>query len=231
MGIGCLDVRIDRAKRNRRQSLRSGSTGKWSRIVRRNRNGGQFRAGSQRDHAVIRRILDDVECDVSEVAFISDAVPAAKRRSAIACHIPSKASARRKIVPVSGPEAADRTIRSDDHLAGSGLQLDVGSRTKIEVGIQTRIPVCLRPEVFPPQAEIDRQPSIYLPCILRVKPRFMENVTAREIRRADGEGQRASGSYNSADTWKLPLRIHSRLEVVELSGNQSINSRLGIRAE
>src|SRR5438874_11407462 len=59
----------------------------------------------------------------------------------------------------------------------------------------------------------------------------MVAVASREIGRAYRKRQRAIRSNDARNAWELTLRINSRLEIVQLTGNKAIDSTGSVRSQ
>src|SRR5580698_6331530 len=127
------DIRIHRPQRSWRQRHRSRRTAQWSQVARRHR------CIVQRDHGIVRRILDDVERDIAEVALVRDAEAAANRRLPISLDVIRKAHAWRHRPILRIPWTSIRTVRSRQHLPAANLRRYTRSRTREEIRLQARM--------------------------------------------------------------------------------------------
>src|SRR5712692_7451118 len=106
MGISRADVGIHVPDTDPGQRLGTRRATKRTAVVVRDGNESWYiSARRERDHSVVRRVLNHVEGHVTEVALVGDAPTAAQAGLAVAEDVPGNAEARSEVVPVLLPEA------------------------------------------------------------------------------------------------------------------------------
>ena len=143
------------------------------------------------DYSVVWRVLDDVEGDVAEVAFVGDAISAAEGGFAIAKDIDGKSKSGRDGAILRVPEPVIWTVRCGEDGAVADLFRDGGSAAIEEIGIEIGIVVVLDAEVLVPDAVIEGEPGVDLPLILPIAGPVVEAIGAGELRGSGGCGDLA----------------------------------------
>src|SRR4029078_3164799 len=108
-------------------------------------------------HRVVRRVLNHVEGDVAEIAFVSQPVAPTNACPAVAESVPGKTETRREVIFVRLPQTTDRTVAGNLHAAVANAFLQRGAWAKVEVLIQLRVLVVLYAVLLVAQAKIQNQ--------------------------------------------------------------------------
>ncbi len=103
---------------------------------------------------------------------------------------------------------------------------DVCARTEVEVRVEVRILVVLNSVVLPAESEVQSKTWRDFPAILRKEVAVVVAIAAREVRRPDRQIQSAIGCHHLSAVYrvagKFSLRVGSALELVQVTGDQTI---------
>src|SRR5258708_5505125 len=158
MSVGLFYVWIHVTQAAFGEDLRPSASGQWSGIAGCDRNAGYVGRRLQRNHSVVRRILDHIEGHIAEVAFVGNSVTAAEASLAVAKDVPCEADSRRPVILGRLPQRTDRAVRSQLNGAGSDLIENGGAGAIVVIGIQLGIFIVLDTVVFVADDRVHRAP-------------------------------------------------------------------------
>src|SRR5258708_26624944 len=168
MSVGLLDVWIHVTQAGFRENLRPSASGQWSAVAGCDRNAGYVGRRLQRNHGVVRWILDHIEGHVAKVAFEGNSVTGAKTGLAVAKDVPREADSGRPVILGRLPQRTDLATRRQLNGAGSDLIENRGAGAVVVIGIQLGIFIVLDTVVLVADSQGHGEPWQHFPRILRV---------------------------------------------------------------